>query len=107
MGSASANVVRQTSAIVGVTHEDGSFDGIEGGTGESCACTAAERIVHDLTTLSMFSIHSLPFLYTRPFSSPFQLMYSSLAKLTVENGGFIDLSSLTGGSKQDSGRTSS
>lgn len=56
---ASANVVWQTGAVVWVAHEDGGLDGGESSTGEGTASSAAEGVVHDLTTLSIISMKTL------------------------------------------------
>ena len=48
---ACANVVGKTVAVVGVAHEDGGLDGVEGIASKCGSGATAEGVVHDLTTL--------------------------------------------------------
>lgn len=67
LGCAGADVVWQTSAVVWVAHEDGSFDCCQCITGEGRACTTAERVVHDLTSLKIISVLWEAFTIRRPY----------------------------------------
>jgi hypothetical protein len=51
LGLAGADVVGETNAVVGVAHEDGGLDGLQGVAGEGLAAASADGVVHDLTTL--------------------------------------------------------
>ena len=51
MGLAGTNVVGKTVAVVGVAHEDGGLDGVEGIASKCGSGATAEGVVHDLTTL--------------------------------------------------------
>ena len=53
---ACANVVGKTVAVVGVTHEDGGLDGVEGIASKCGSGATAEGVVHDLATLFTLSI---------------------------------------------------
>ena len=48
---ACANVVGKTVAVVGVAHEDGGLDGVEGIASECGSGATADGVVHNLTTL--------------------------------------------------------
>ena len=54
-----SDVVRKTSAVVGVTHEDSSFDRAESSAAQSGSRTAAESVVHDLATLRVTDENNL------------------------------------------------
>jgi len=51
LGLAGTDVVGKTVAVVWVTHEDRRLDGLEGVAGQSGTSTAADGVVHDLTSL--------------------------------------------------------
>lgn len=48
---ACANVVGKTVAVVGVAHEDGGLNGVEGVASECGSGATADGVVHNLTTL--------------------------------------------------------
>lgn len=50
-GCACADVVGEAGAVVRVAHEDGDLDGFQGVASQCGSSTAAEGVVHDLTTL--------------------------------------------------------
>lgn len=56
LGPAGTDVVGETGTVVGVTHEDGSLDGLESVAAESGTSTTADGVVHDLTTLCTVSM---------------------------------------------------
>ena len=56
MGLAGTDVVGKTVAVVWVTHEDRRLDGLEGVAGQSGTSTAADGVVHDLTSLQTVNI---------------------------------------------------
>ena len=58
-GLASANIVRQASDVVRVAHENGGLHGGEGCSGQGCARSAAEGVVHDLPSLRVPDQHDL------------------------------------------------
>jgi hypothetical protein len=53
---ACSNIVGETIAVVWVAHEYGYLDGLESVAGKSCSCSAADGVVHDLTSLCGVSV---------------------------------------------------
>jgi hypothetical protein len=59
---ACSDIVRETIAVMRVAHENGNFNGGEGGAGEGRARAAADGVVHDLAALKQLSaLHFIQF----------------------------------------------
>lgn len=51
--AAGTDVVGQAGGVVGVAHEDGGLDGVQGVAAQGLAGSAAEGVVHDLAALGV------------------------------------------------------